>query len=112
MAEKSTQSSEKQQIKFRNLREYLRLYKQRLFLVPRHQIFEEDLDSNGLDYNLYKDISKRGIDMVTVEKEQQIEAKALMEDMGIDGKLYSKKLSNIRITDRNLDNILTQMKRM
>jgi hypothetical protein len=44
---------------FRRLREYLRLYKQRLYCVPRHLLHDQDMDSKGLDFNLYSELRNK-----------------------------------------------------
>lgn len=41
------------------MREYLRLYKQRLYCVPRHLLHDQDNDSKGLDFNIYAELRTR-----------------------------------------------------
>lgn len=74
---------------FKKLREYFRLYKERLYLVPRHLILEEDLDSKGLDYHTYKDLKARNCNLLDIVREHEKDQCSLLDSFGMTGKLKS-----------------------
>lgn len=42
----------------------MRLYKQRLYLVPRHLITEADMDANGMDFHTYNGLRTKHLDNI------------------------------------------------
>ena len=71
-------SGGKHHTKFRRLTEYLRLYKQRLYVVPKHQLTDANEDSKGLDFESFKNLRQRNdLNILDVVKEHQIESEML-----------------------------------
>lgn len=68
---------------YTKLREYVRLYKMRLYLVPKHQIFNEQKEETGLDFHTYSDLKKRHGDenVLEVVKEHQKESEELYNEV-------------------------------
>ena len=63
---------------FRRLREYLRLYRQRLYLIPKGQQAQADGDSDlqgGMDFMEYKTLRARhrGVQSVVAEHQRESE---------------------------------------
>ena len=81
------------QVKYQKLREYLRLYKKRLYLVPRHQIFEDDKDMRGFDYHTYKDLQEKNTNIIEVAIDQQQETIDLLEQIGVKNPLEQTRKS-------------------
>ncbi|CDW73078.1 UNKNOWN [Stylonychia lemnae] len=80
---KTLNDTQKSEVRYQKLREYLRLYKQRLYLVPKHQIMDDDKDMRGLDYNSYKDLQSKNMDIVEIVQQHKDESDELITKMGI-----------------------------
>ena len=52
-------SDKEDQDEYTKLREYVRLYKMRLYMVPKHQIFNEQKEETGLDFHTFSDLRKK-----------------------------------------------------
>eukprot|EP00347_Sterkiella_histriomuscorum_P020070 403339213 len=120
------QQEQRNEVKYQKLREYLRLYKQRLYLVPKHQIMEEDKDMHGLDYTSYKALQGSGMNILEVVNKHRQQSEELYANIGINvdrlpngldtigeekSKVYQKQIHRISskqiITDKKLDKQLS-----
>lgn len=80
-------SGGKHHTQFRRLTEYLRLYKQRLYVVPKHQLTDANEDAKGMDFESFKNLRQRNdLNILDVVKEHQIESEMLYSQQ-IDPKL-------------------------
>ncbi|CDW78398.1 UNKNOWN [Stylonychia lemnae] len=73
--------SNEPQMQYQKLREYLRLNKQRLYLIPKHQIFEPDGDSNGLDFQTFKQIRYQDKDVKKIIIQHEEESQKLFDSI-------------------------------
>jgi hypothetical protein len=82
---KSSKKEGEQRNHFRRLKEYIRLYKQRLYLVSKHQLLDvssKQEEISGMDYTTFADLRQRRT-LTELAQEHQEESDAMLAEIGV-----------------------------